>query len=87
MMKARKCVIGVLLLAMCSAMPFTAYGENAPEPVSGPGSRNTHDTRAPETAAGGGHVGIIAVTVTVLGLLALAASSGSGNSTPASTNH
>jgi len=86
--KTRIVVVGFLLVALNSPMPVSSQAQEIPAPTNG-GSRTSHSDPVTADSSGGtnSHTGIIAVTVTVLGLLALAASSGSSNSTPAATNH
>lgn len=94
-MKMNKRVVGLLLMALTTAIPHTAFSEETPPPITQ--GVSTHlpvgtlpaGAGAGAAAAGGAGatLGIIGVTVSVLGLIALAASSSSGDSTPATTNH
>ena len=86
-MKMKKVAVGVLLVALCNVVPMTAYSEGTPVPPSVPGGVGTHGALGATTLGVGAEVGIVAIAVSVLGLLALAASNGSGDSTPAATNH
>lgn len=85
MMKMRKLAFIGLLLTLGNLAPLPAYSLETPPPPSVPGTITPHVVATTTTI--GTEAGIVAVAVSILGLIAYAASSGSGDSTPAATNH
>ncbi|NTV13103.1 MAG: hypothetical protein HGA96_04105 [Desulfobulbaceae bacterium] len=74
----KKLVAGLLLVTLCNVVPLPAFSQedSGNPPVT---------TVAPDNKV---RVGVVAVVVSLLGLIALAASSGSGgDATPAATVH
>lgn len=83
----RKIIILALIASLSSAVPANLYAQDA-APKTNPPAQGASDThKLGKTAGTMSEGGIIAVTVTVLGLIALAASSDSGDATPAATSH
>lgn len=77
-----------LVLSLISVVPTNIHAQDA-APSGNPPVQEASNTHNLEKASTGmsAETGIIAVAVTVLGLIALAASSSSGDATPAATNH
>jgi hypothetical protein len=77
-----------LVLSLISVGPTNVYAQDA-TPEGKPPAQEASDTHNLDKASAGvsAEAGIIAVAVSVLGLIALAASSSSGDATPAATSH
>ena len=86
MVVMRKIIVWSLLATLWNAIPVAAYSQETPGPAGGAGTKTTHETAVATTTVGT-EVGVIAVAISILGLIALAASSSSGDSTPAATHH
>lgn len=84
----RKIITLALIVSLSSAVPASVFAQDAAVKANPP-AQATGAPHPPAAATTGtmGAGGIIAVTVTVLGLIALAASSDSGDATPAATTH
>jgi hypothetical protein len=78
----------LLVVSLCSLAPVNSYAQDV-DRSQNPPIQETLDTHKIPAATTGItlETGIVAVTVTLLGLIALAASSDSGDATPATTNH
>lgn len=85
----KKIVILALIVSLCNVIPANSFAEEAATAGNNPPVQETPDPHklgaAPATTAV--EAGIIGVAVSVLGLIALAASTDSGDATPAATSH
>lgn len=81
----KKLVAAVLLVTSLSVSTLPAYSQNPPGQSNDNSGSDTHLGTLPPEGGSGVGLGVVAVAVSLLGLIALAASSGGGEATPATT--
>lgn len=87
-MMMKKLMILALIVSLCNVVPAYSFAQEAAA-ANNPPAQETPDPHklGAAPAAPTVEAGIVGVAVSILGLIALAASTDSGDATPAATSH